>query len=100
MENFLEHPDFYNTGIRNNFAEVTPAEVFTEYCRSLDLASVRSYLWNYFVVASTTANYPFEEATERSNLLFFVTETEKVLEAVFMFHEKRKYEEGKSADIL
>lgn len=83
MNNFLDHPEFYNRAIRTDFNKTTAEEVFKEYCSKFELASVRYHLWRCFIVAITSNSDLFDDPRDRDTLFVFISETEKVLEGVY-----------------
>lgn len=58
-----------------------PAGVVTEFFMTYDLKDTREILWEWLCAGLANTNHIFPEPIDRSNLLFFYENVEKLIEA-------------------
>jgi hypothetical protein len=89
MNHFQDYPAFYNQPIRLSAEEkAKPLEVLREFFEICHLSEPRQLLWN-MVETALKADYTlYDQAEERSRLLWFYRELEMVLEAGLLLSQQ------------
>ena len=64
-----------------------PEKVLSDFFQYAHLPQVRWYLWE-LMKTTITGGYPQLKPRERSNLLYFYEQLEKVIEIVHVLHER------------
>ncbi|WP_207512032.1 hypothetical protein [Longitalea luteola] len=91
MNHFLNRPDIYNQPIR--LTNESPQEVIKDFFLNFHLSDVRQELWN-MVEAVLTTNHPnYSEGKSRDTLLYFYSQLELLIEAVFIEMNKQPKKE-------
>lgn len=81
MNHFLNRPDIYNQPIRLD--KENPQEVIKNFFLDFHLSDVRQELWN-MVEAALTTNHPnYSDSKRRDTLLYFYSQLELLIEAVY-----------------
>lgn len=82
MYNFELHPEFYNQPILLTEEEKKdPSTVIKQFFDDVKLVEVRIHLHNLLEVALTRPNTIYDDPSERDEVLCFVKEFEKLVEA-------------------
>ena len=83
MHNFELHPEFYNQPILLTEEEKKdPSTVIKQFFEDVKPVEARIHLYNLLEVALTRPNTIYDDASERDEVLCFIKNFEKMIEAV------------------
>ncbi len=91
MQPFYLNPEFYNQPIWLTEEEKqNPILVITQFFVDVKLIEVWKQLANLLEVALGSSNTIYDESSERDNVLYFIKELEKLVDATFEYIRKQK----------
>lgn len=90
MRYFTLHPGNFNQILLLTDEEVNnPKTVVRHFFEDYRLFEVRQHLWNLMETAMISPDSMYEEASERSKLIHFYQQVEKLMEAVFLIANQK-----------
>lgn len=85
MNQFQNHPDFYDKPIRlSEEQNAQPLGVLRQFFQNCHLHEIRKTLWKMLETSLTVRYSIFDDAAERSHLFWFYRELETMIEASFL----------------
>jgi hypothetical protein len=98
MSPFQNNPEFYDRPIRlTEQQKEQPLEVIRSFFQNCHLHELRRVLWKMLETSLTVRNSVYDDATERSQLLWFYRELETMLEASFLLCEMTAFQDPDAA---
>jgi hypothetical protein len=89
MSQFDNHPEFYDQPIRlSEEQKMEPFSVLQVFFQNCHLHEVRKMLWKMLECSLTIRYSVYDEAADRSQLLWFYREIETMAEAAFVLCQK------------
>jgi hypothetical protein len=90
MRYFKLHPNVLNGVLWLTDEEINnPKRVIKAFFEDYHLSESRQHLWDLLETAVTSSNTKYEEAAERSKLLYFYQQVEKLLEAAYVIANQK-----------
>lgn len=95
MSEFLNHPEFYNQPVYLMEEEISdPIKVIDRFFTDYSLSDIRTILDEIQEVCLTTDAPPFANGSQRSDLLFYLNNLIRILEAAFVLTETKSQRKG------
>jgi hypothetical protein len=89
MNQFQNHPDFYDKPIRlSEEQRAEPVGVLRLFFQNCHLHEIRKTLWKMLETSLTVRYSIFDDAAERSHLFWFYRELETMVEASFLLCDR------------